>query len=81
MCLYTYTAGALLLWVLVYVDDALCVDKDSSLRERFVTDLSRRFPVDDRGTLAWMLEIAVDRDRATCNLTHHSQLVSHSKHF
>ena len=69
VCLYTYTAGEQLLWVLVYVDDALCVDNDSSLRERFVTDLSRRFPVDDRGILAWMLGIAVDRDRANLTLS------------
>ena len=63
VCLFTYSSGSGLLWILVYVDDALIVDNDAALRARFVADLARRFPVDDRGELEWMLGVAVDRER------------------
>ena len=62
-CLFTYAKSGLVLWMLVYVDDCIIVDNDESLRARFVADLSKRFPVDDRGELAWMLGLAVRRDR------------------
>jgi hypothetical protein len=64
VCLYQYAAGAVLLWVLIYVDDALIVDNDSGLRERFVADLGRRFPVEDKGELSWILNVAITRDRS-----------------
>ena len=40
------------------------VENDASLRSRFVTDLGKRFPVDDRGELEWLLGVAITRDRA-----------------
>jgi hypothetical protein len=52
-CLYTFTTGGAILWVLV--DDAAIADSDPALRDRFISDLGRRFPVDDRGELGWML--------------------------
>ena len=63
-CLFTYAKDKLILWVLVYVDDCLIVENDASLRSRFVTDLGKRFPVDDRGELEWLLGVAITRDRA-----------------
>ena len=63
-CLFTYDRSGLILWVLVYVDDCIIVDNSEDLRSRFVTDLGKRFPVDDRGELEWMLGLAVRRDRA-----------------
>ena len=68
-CLFTYAKSGLILWILVYVDDCIIVDNDESLRARFVADLSRRFPVDDRGELTWMLGLAVQRDRPARVLT------------
>ena len=68
-CLFTYAKSGLTLWMLVYVDDCIIVDNDESLRARFVADLSRRFPVDDRGELTWMLGLAVQRDRSARVLT------------
>ena len=50
-CLYTFTDGTHILWVLVYVDDALLVDSNTALRDRFVADLSGRFPTEDKGEI------------------------------
>jgi hypothetical protein len=70
VCLYTLdsppTTGrprGSILWVLIYVDDALIADNDSSLRDRFVADLSKRFPTEDKGELTWILNMGVRRDR------------------
>ena len=53
-CLFIYNAdNGALLWMLVYVDDCLIVDNDGALRSRFIADLGKRFPVDDRGELHW----------------------------
>ena len=60
-CLFTYAKSSLLLWILVYVDDCIIVDNDSALRSRFVTDFGKRFPVDDRAELKWMLGVAIRR--------------------
>ena len=68
-CMFTYAKSDLLLWILVYVDDCIIVDNDAALRSRFIADLSKRFPVDDRGELEWMLGIAVHRDRPNRVLT------------
>ena len=68
-CLYTYVdAHGALLWILLYVDDALIVDNDPPLRERFVSDLSRRFPTEDKGELHWILNVCITRDRAARSL-------------
>ena len=45
------------------------MDNDSALRSRFVTDLGKRFPVDDRAELKWMLGAAIHRDRKARTLT------------
>ena len=67
--MFTYAKSSLLLWILVYVDDCIIVDNDSALRSRFVTDLGKRFPVDDRAELKWMLGVAIHRDRTARTLT------------
>ena len=64
VCLYTYRSGNLVLWVLVYVDDILIADNCSTLRARFVADISKRFPTEDKGELEWILNTAITRDRA-----------------
>lgn len=62
-CLFTYRAGASLLWVVVWVDDCVIIDNDPQLRDEFVRDLSRRFPVEDKSELTWVLHVHVTRDR------------------
>jgi hypothetical protein len=64
VCLYVYTKlKGRILWVLIYVDDALIVDNDTSLRTRFVEALGNRFPVEDKGELCWILNVAIRRNR------------------
>ena len=63
-CLYTYTSpSGEILWIAVYVDDALICDSSPELRARFVADLSKRFPTEDKGELSWILNVAITRDR------------------
>jgi hypothetical protein len=68
VCLYLYDKDGSLLYVCVYVDDAAIVDNDSALRDRFVSDLGKRFPIEDKGELEWLLGIAVRRDRVNQSL-------------
>ena len=59
-CLYTYTSPSdEILWIAVYVDDALICDNSPELRARFVADLSERFPTEDKGELSWILNVAI----------------------
>ena len=69
-CMYTFTDQDTghILWVLVYVDDALLADSCRQLRDRFVTDLSARFPTEDKGELEWILNVAITRDRVARTL-------------
>ena len=60
------TAGMVLC---VWVDDIILAYGRDVDRERFATHLKATLPVDDRGVLAWMLRMAITRDRAACTLT------------
>ena len=53
----------------VWIDDIILAFSRDVDRERFATHLQATLPVDDRGALAWMLRMAIKRDRATCTLT------------
>ena len=57
--------------MLVYVDDILIADNCPTLRARFVADISKRFPTEDKGELEWILNTAITRDRGarTLNLS------------
>ena len=82
-CLYTFTENQQILWALIYVDDGLICDSSSSLRDRFVADLSQRFPTEDKGELRWMLNVSIARDRQSRSLTLSQELYVHdllSKH-
>ena len=37
---------------------------DTATRDRFVADLSKRFPTEDKGALKWILNVEISRDRA-----------------
>ena len=73
-CLYVFEAAGSVLWVCVYVDDALIADNDPELRARFVTDLSARFPTEDKGELGWILSVAITRDRRARTLSMSQEL-------
>ena len=73
-CLYVFEAAKSILWVCVYVDDALIADNDPELRARFVTDLSARFPTEDKGELSWILSVAITRDRQARTLSMSQEL-------
>ena len=81
-CLYTFCethhvdgrSEEHILWVLIYVDDGLIVDNHAALRDRFVSDLSKRFPTEDKGELAWMLNVSITRDRSSRTLTMSQEL-------
>jgi len=68
-CLYVYFCAGKILWICVYVDDALIADNDASLRDRFVGELSKRFPIEDKGELSWILNVGISRDRSARTLT------------
>ena len=70
-CLFTFfdPDSISFLAIAVYVDDALIVDNDPTLRDRFVHDLSERFPTEDKGPLVWILNVAIERDRSARSLT------------
>ena len=68
VCLFTYTVGTAILWLLVWVDDIIQVDNDSALRERFTSELSKRFPTEDKGVLEWVIGVHVKRDRESRRL-------------
>ena len=55
-------AGSLLVCA-VYVDDAALAYKGTALFKEFMLKLCDRFPVDDRGELAFLLGVAITRDR------------------
>ena len=70
VCLYTHTSPTgSILWLLVWVDDTIIVDDDEGLRERFVTDLGTRFPIEDKHELEWILGVKIARNRTTRSLT------------
>ena len=40
-------------WILVYVDDLVCVYSSEAMRDRVINHLTRQLPIDDRGELEW----------------------------
>jgi len=74
VCLYTFQEGSSILWLLVWVDDTIIVDNDPALREKFVADLGRRFPIEDKRELSWILGMKVTRDRTHRTLSMSQEL-------
>ena len=68
-CLFVYESDGKVLWCAIYVDDGLLADNNSALRDKFVSDLGKRFPTEDKGDLEWLLGVAVDRDRKARTIT------------
>lgn len=62
------------MWIIVWVDDCVIVDNDPQLRDTFVRDLSRRFPVEDKSELSWVLHVHIVRDRRKRSRSRSQQL-------
>lgn len=73
-CLFTYSSGDSVLWVVVWVDDCVICDNDAKLRSNFVSYLSEVFPVDDKGELNWILHVHIQRDRKLRRLSMSQEL-------
>jgi hypothetical protein len=68
-CLFTYQRGKSIIWLLIWVDDGVLADNDSSLRDQFVSYLNDQFTVEDKGALSWVLQVGIERDRSSKVLT------------
>lgn len=69
VCLFTYRRQSAVLLIVVWVDDCVIADNDPSLRDEFVGWLGKRFPVEDKSELQWILHVQVSRDRNDRSLT------------
>lgn len=67
-CLYTFSDGPEILWVVIWVDDAVIADNSPDLRARFVAAVSDRFPTEDKGELTWILNTKIIRGRSRRSL-------------
>ena len=75
VCLYSYQRiPHITLLVIVWVDDCIIADNDSSLRSRFVKDLGKAFPIENKGDIHWVLQVKVTRDRKQSSLVLSQQL-------
>jgi hypothetical protein len=63
VCLFVYTENEGTLYIVSWVDDLVIADNNSKLRNRFVDELNKRFPIDDKGALEWVLGVKVTRER------------------
>ncbi|HJL47402.1 MAG TPA: reverse transcriptase domain-containing protein, partial [Polyangiaceae bacterium LLY-WYZ-15_(1-7)] len=69
VCLFIYSAAGKVIWLLIWVDDLIIADNDSTVREKFMGDLGERFPTEDKGELTWVVGVHVVRDRPRRALT------------
>lgn len=68
-CLFTLYRDNIVIWACVWVDDVVIADNSQEERNKFVKALHETFPLDDKGTLEWILGIEVKRDIAGRTLT------------
>ena len=61
-CLYCLKRGGSFIWLAIYVDDIVCMDNDSALRDKVVKDLDKRFTLTDKGVLTWVLGVKISRN-------------------
>ena len=63
-CLFTHTrASAIVLMIVIWVDDIICAHADRAAYDRFATALAQKFPVERKETMDWVLGIRIDYDR------------------
>lgn len=62
-CLFTFSRGQSLIWLVIWVDDCVIIDNDDDLRREFIDYLSGVHPTEDKGELNWVLQVKLTRDR------------------
>ena len=45
--------------IVIWVDDVICADADSVVRQRFAADLGKKFPIEKKTDLMWVLGIKI----------------------
>lgn len=68
-CLFVYSRGTSLLWLVIWVDDCVIVDNDQGLRDEFIQYLHAVHPTEDKGELNWVLQVRVTRNRTERSIT------------
>ena len=63
-CLFFLVRVKLVMIIVIWVNDIICADSDSTLRDKFAQDLSNEFPVEEKAELTWLLGIRVQHDQA-----------------
>ena len=54
--------------LVVYVDDILSFDNDSKLRDKFISDISKRFKIVDIGDAKWILAMKLEKENGTIHI-------------
>jgi hypothetical protein len=68
-CLFHYSASSrLVMLIVIWVDDIICADADAKIRNMFATELAKKFPIEEKTELTWILGIKVKRDLKTGSL-------------
>ena len=62
-CLFHYSAlSRLVMLIVIWVDDIICADADAKIRITFAKELAKKFPIEEKTELTWVLGIKVKRD-------------------
>ena len=74
-CLFFLEDQSVIVMILViWVDDIICADAEPAIRDRFVADLGRAFPVEEKAELQWVLGIRVEHRQRDLLLTMSQEL-------
>ena len=73
-CLFFLVRVTLVMIIVIWVDDIICADSDTALRDKFASDLAKKFPVEEKTELTWVLGIRVQHDLASGMLTMSQEL-------
>jgi len=74
---YIYSNGEVRIIVPIYIDDITLASKSSTAIDKYVQLLSQHFKCCDLGPTCFLLGVAVERDRPTCD-THSSSTNANS---
>ena len=70
----------LVMLIVIWVDDVICADADSAVRQRFAADLGKKFPIEEKTDLTWVLGIKIKYDRGRPFFGHVSGTVGTQGH-
>ena len=74
-CLFVHVSRSVLtIMLVIWVDDIICADASADARDHFAAALAKRFDVEDKAALHWVLGISVHHDRGARTLRLSQQL-------